>query len=95
MPKANLSLKIIPVVPPDHIYPMVDKVIELIKESGLNHVVGPSETTIEGELEELLEIAKQAHYLCISEGASRVLAIMQTDYSAEGVTIDEKIAKYR
>ena len=50
MPKANLSLQILPVVPEDQIYDVVDKVINLIENSGLKYIVGPMETTIEGEL---------------------------------------------
>lgn len=50
---------------------------------------------MEGELNELLEIVKQAQDICINEGASRVLSIIKIDYKPEGVTMDEKVGKYR
>jgi len=53
------------------------------------------ETTMEGELDTLLEIVKQAQEICILEGASRVLSVVKIDYKKEGVTMDEKISKYR
>jgi uncharacterized protein YqgV (UPF0045/DUF77 family) len=31
----------------------------------------------------------------VEEGASRVVSIVKIDYKAGGVTIDEKIGKYR
>lgn len=95
MSKVNLSLQVIPVVPDELVYPVVDKVIAMIADSGLTYEVGPMETTIEGELDELLEIVKKAQYICVREGAERVISMVKIDYKPEGVTIDEKIGKYR
>lgn len=95
MANVNVSLKVLPVVEEKKIYPVVDKVIDLIKESGVRYIVGPSETTMEGELDELLEIVKKAQDVCIKEGAERVISIVMIDYKPGGVTMDEKIYKYR
>lgn len=95
MASVNVSLQVLPKVPDERIYPVVDKVIELIKESGVKHVVGPMETTMEGELDTLLEIVKKAQDICIKEGATRVISVVKIDYKPEGVTMDEKIGKYR
>lgn len=95
MPKVNVSLQVIPNVPEERIYPVVDKVIEMIDKSGVKYEVGPMETTMEGELDTLLEIVKKAQSICVSEGASRVVSVVKIDYKEEGVTMDEKISKYR
>ena len=95
MANINLSLQVLPVVPDECIYDVVDKVIELIERSGVKHEVGPMETTMEGELDVLLEIVKDAQEICIKEGATRVVSIVKIDYKSEGVTMDEKIGKYR
>ncbi len=95
MASVNVSLQVLPRVPDERIYPVVDKVIELIKESGVKYVVGPMETTMEGELDTLLEIVKKAQDICIKEGATRVISVVKIDYKPEGVTMDEKIGKYR
>lgn len=92
--KTNVSLQVIPVVEEEHIYDVVDKVIEMIDRSNVKYVVGPMETTMEGELDELLEIVKKAQDICILNGASRVCSIVKIDYKPEGVTIEEKIKKY-
>lgn len=95
MVNVNVSLQVLPRVPDDMIYPVVDKVIEYIQSTGVKYVVGPMETTMEGEYDFLMEIVKKAQEICIKEGATRVLSVIKIDCKPEGVTIDEKIAKYR
>jgi uncharacterized protein (TIGR00106 family) len=91
----NVSLQILPSVPEERLYQVVDKVIALIEESGVKYVVGPMETTMEGELHELLGIVEKAQEICIANGAARVVSVVKIDYKASEVTIDEKIQKYR
>jgi len=95
MAVANVSLQVLPVVPEEKIYPVVDRVIEFIKRSGVKYIVGPMETTMEGDLDILLDIVRKAQDICINEGAGRVVTIVKIDYKPEGVTMDEKIYKYR
>lgn len=95
MPIANVSLQVLPVVPEKNLYNVVDRVIEYIDSCGVKYEVGPMETTMEGELDELLEIVKKAQEICINNGAERVASIVKIDYKAEGITIEEKINKYR
>jgi uncharacterized protein (TIGR00106 family) len=95
MANINLSLQVLPVVPDAEIYAVVDKVIEYIKSTGVKYEVGPMETTMEGELDQLLDIVKKAQEICVKEGAERVVSVIKIDYKPEGVTINEKIHKYR
>ncbi len=93
MPVANVSLQVIPITKGNS-YKIVDKVIDLIDSYGVKYIVGPMETTMEGEFEVLLEIVNKAQEVCIQEGASRVLSMVKIDYRPDGITMDEKIAKY-
>ncbi len=95
MASVNVSLQVIPNVPNERVYPVVDKVIAMIAASGIKYEVGPMETTMEGELSELLELVKKAQEICVQEGATRVISMVKIDYSPEGVTIEEKVGKYR
>lgn len=95
MSKVNVSLQVLPVVEEERIYPVVDKVIEYIKQSGVAYEVGPMETTMEGELDELLDIVKKAQEICVKEGAARVASMVKIDYKPEGVTMNEKTYKYK
>jgi len=94
MPCCNVSLQIVPMTEDQKVYPIVDKVIQLIHDTGLPYRVGPMETTIEGELEQLLPIIQQSVELAVKLGASRVLAVVKVDYKPGGVTMKEKMASY-
>ena len=95
MSDVNVSLQILPMVPEERIYDVVDKVIKLIQNSGVKYEVGPMETTMEGELDLLLDIVKQAQKVCVKEGANRVVSMVKIDYKVDGVTMDEKTNKYK
>lgn len=95
METINLSLQILPVVKEEDIYPVVDKVIEYIKSKGVKYEVGPMETTMEGDMDTLLSIVKEAQNICVNEGAKRVISVVKIDYKPNGVTMEEKTYKYR
>ena len=95
MTPVNISIQVLPVVPEDMIYPVVDKVIAYIASTGVKYTVGPMETTMEGDYDNLMAIAKRAHEICLAEGASRVVSVIKVDWKDGGVTMDEKIHKYR
>lgn len=77
------------------IYGVVDKVIAMIERSGVKYLVGPMETTMEGELEELMALVIEAQRVCTEAGSKRVISIVKIDYKVDGVSIDEKIKKYQ
>ncbi|QNB48086.1 thiamine-binding protein [Thermanaerosceptrum fracticalcis] len=95
MATVNLSLQVIPKVEDERTYEVVDEAIKVIRESGVKYLVGPMETTMEGELDTLWEVVKKAQDACIRAGASRVMSVIKIDYKPEGVTMEEKIHKYR
>ncbi|MCY6485680.1 thiamine-binding protein [Clostridium aestuarii] len=95
MKNVNVSLQVLPVVEEERIYPVVDRVIEYIDSCGVKYEVGPMETTMEGDLDELLEIVKKAQDICVKEGAARVVSVIKIDYKPEGVTMNEKTYKYK
>ena len=92
---ANVSLHVIPCVSEANIYGVVDKVIAYIASTGVTYEVGPMETTMEGELDVLLDIVKKSQEICCEAGAERVVSMVKIDYKPTGVTIHEKIHQYR
>jgi uncharacterized protein (TIGR00106 family) len=95
MPTINVSFQVLPQVPGGDTYPVVDQAIAVVQQSGVKYEVGPMETTMEGELDELLEIVKRAQQACIDAGAKRVMTLVKIDYAPQGVTMEEKVGKYR
>ena len=89
----NVGVQVLPLV--DDVFPVVDKAIAVIAASGVRYEVGPMETVMEGPLDDLLEIARQAHLACLEAGAGRVVTIIKIGDGQLGSTIDEKVSKYR
>ncbi len=75
---------------------IVDQVIDYIKSTGFNYYVGPFETTIEGDYEQLMEIVKNCQYIAIKAGAPSVAAYIKVTYKPEGdvLTIEKKVTKH-
>ena len=74
---------------------IVDKVIAYIAETGYHYMVGPFETTIEGDLEGLMKIAKRCQEIPIEEGVPSTKTYIKVFHNPTGVlTIDEKTGKY-
>jgi len=95
MPRVNVSFQVLPIVKEERVYEIVDKVIEYIDKSGVKYEVGAMETTMEGDFDKLIDIVRKSQQICIKEGVPRVVSIVKIDYKPEGVTIDEKVKKYR
>ncbi len=97
MHSVTVSFQVLPGGLPDKasVYAAVDTAIAVIAQSGLRHLVGPMETTIEGDYEQVMTVLKQAQDAVIAAGASNVFTYIKVDYNPNGSTIDEKLEKYR
>jgi uncharacterized protein (TIGR00106 family) len=93
MSDITVSFEVIPLC--DDPYPVVDKAIEVVERSGVKYEVGPHETTMEGDLDWLLDIVKAGHRACFDAGAERVVTFVKIVDAVGGTTIAEKVAKYR
>ena len=93
---ASLSIQVLPKVEGEEVIRVVDEVIAYIKSTGLNTFVGPFETTIEGDFDQLMDIAKECQKICIRAGAPSVMSYMKIAYNpGEGVwSIDKKVTKH-
>lgn len=92
---AHVSFKIVPRVTDSSLYAEVDKVISLLQASPYRIIVGPSETTIEGPLEEVVDLCVKAIRYCQEECGGRVLAFLGIEDSGSDVTFEHKLYKYR
>lgn len=97
MHNSSISFQVLPKAKSDkQMIKIIDQVIKMIQQSGVNYEVGPMETTMEGDLETLLQIVKKAQYLCIKTGAKNVFTNVKIIYNPKGVmTIAEKVTKHR
>ena len=95
---ASVAIQVLPAVKDDdkELCRIVDEVIAYIKSFGLYTVVGPFETTIEGDYDQLMEIVAGCQKVAIKAGCPAVSTYVKIVYKPEGdvLSIDEKISKH-
>lgn len=70
----TMSIQLLPHHPGnDDKFSYISSSIEIIENSGLTHFVGPTETTVEGTLEELLNLVKKLNAFLADEGCDEVI----------------------
>ncbi len=95
--KSALAIQCLPILdaPREEVYKTVDAAIEVIIDSGLPYQVGPFETTVEGELSQLLALAQRAHEAVLATGVKTVITYMKLASGEELGSSDEKTKKYQ
>lgn len=94
---ASVAIQVLPKVNSDEeVIRIVDEVIDYIRSTGLNYYVGPCETSIEGEYDQLMDIIKECQKIAVRAGASSVSAYVKINYRPEGdiLTIEKKVTKH-
>lgn len=96
MANALLSIQVIPKTPGGaDVIPYVDEAIKVIQNSGVKYQVSPLETTMEGELSELLQIVAKMNEALIAFGSNSVISQVKILYNPEGASMDKLTEKYR
>ncbi|MEK5489576.1 MTH1187 family thiamine-binding protein [Paenibacillus sp. FSL R7-0297] len=96
MANTLLSIQVIPKTPNNEdSIPYVDTAIEVIQKSGVKHQVNPLDTTMEGELKELLEVVRQMHEALIASGSPSVISQIKIAHNPSGISMDKLTEKYR
>lgn len=75
---------------------VVDEAIAYIKSFGLNTVVGPFETTVEGDYDTVMKIISEVTRISLKAGAEEIMTYVKICAKNEGdvLTIDEKTKKH-
>ncbi|MFP4977142.1 MTH1187 family thiamine-binding protein [Paenibacillus sp. CN-4] len=96
MANTLLSIQVIPKTPNNEdSIPYVDKAIEVIQRSGVKHQVNPLETTMEGELEQLLDVVREMHAALIEAGSPSVISQIKIAHNPKGISMEKLTEKYR
>ncbi len=87
---ASIAIQVLPkVMEQEDTRRIVDEVISYLAST-------PFETTLEGDLDQLLDIVKECCRICVSHGEPSMLAYVKISYKPGGVwTIDDKTGKYQ
>ena len=96
MANALVSIQIIPKTKNgEDVIPYVDEAIRIIDKSGVKYEVHPLETTMEGELSQLLEIIADMNEKMIEIGSRNVISQVKILYQPSGIEMDDLTKEYR
>lgn len=96
MANTLLSIQVIPSTSQgEHPYTYVDHAIKVIEQSGVKYQVNPLETTMEGELEDLLHIVSKIHIALVEAGSPSIISQIKIAHSPLGFSMETLTEKYR
>lgn len=94
---ASVSIQVVPKCATDEeVVRIVDEVIAYIADTGLSYYVGPTETSIEGDYDQLMDIVKECQLVAARAGAGAISSYVKINYRPEGevLTIEKKVSKH-
>ncbi|WP_066071563.1 thiamine-binding protein [Neobacillus soli] len=96
MTNSLISIQIIPKTKDgESVIPYVDEAIRVIQESGVKFEVHPLETTMEGDLQQLLQVITKMNDRMIEIGSSNVISQIKVLYQPSGISMGQLTEKYR
>lgn len=75
--------------------PYIDEAIKVITDSGVKYQVNPLETTMEGDLTELIKIVEKMNKKMIELNCPSVISQIKVFYNPDGASMDQLTEKYR
>jgi len=95
MANSLVSIQIIPKTERyEDVIPYVDAAIAIIDKAGIPYRVGPLETTMEGELQQLFAIIEEMNEKMVELGAVSVISQVKILYTPTGASMQRLTAKY-
>jgi uncharacterized protein YqgV (UPF0045/DUF77 family) len=93
----NLAVQLLPLhTTQEDAYRIIDIAIERIQNSGLQYVVCPFETVIEGPYRQVMQLLDEIQEACFEAGGNAIIINMKLHRSAsKDLYIDDKIGKYK
>ncbi|HLP51439.1 MAG TPA: thiamine-binding protein [Chitinophagales bacterium] len=92
----NASIQVVPLTQIDHAFPVIDKAIALIQQSGLKYTVGAFETTIEGEYEPVQQLIRTIEDFCYAQPDIQFLVYKKMHVHGGGnVLVESKTGKFK
>lgn len=87
----HFAIQIVPKSATNYSYKIIDRAIDVIKQSGLRYEVGPMETVIQGNYDTIIEVVTKAQQVCFDAGADEIIVNMKVHARKDSdVTWEEK-----
>lgn len=96
MKNSLVSIQIIPKLVDSKLsHSYVDAAIAVIEEAGIKYKVSPLETTMEGDLSELMQVVQKMNEKMIEMNAVNVISQVKILYQPGGITLEKLTEKYQ
>ena len=93
--QVHIAIQIVP-ISKEHPYPIIDKAIEVLKNSGVDYRVGAMGTVLQGDYKKLMALVEEAQETCLDGGADEIVVTLKVHARKDGdVTWEEKLEKYQ
>jgi uncharacterized protein YqgV (UPF0045/DUF77 family) len=94
--KINAAIQLLPLSNNIDKYKIIDEAIALIKASGLNHLVCPFETVVEGNFKEILQLIENIKNIALQGNNEEIILNLKLHCnSKKSLFIDDKIGNYK
>lgn len=92
--KINVAIQLLPIITTSNTLDLIDKAIELIKQSKLKHLVCPFETVVEGTYTEIFELIDSIRQTTLNNGCDELIINIKIHASNTDLFFDDKLVKY-
>lgn len=87
----QLAIQVVPLEREGNVYEMIDKAIDVIQKSGVEYMITPMETVMQGPYDKLQAVARDAQQALIDAGCNEFLVNIKMHIRTESdVTMEEK-----
>jgi len=94
--KINAAIQLLPLSNNIDKYKIIDKAIAVIKSSGLNYLVCPFETVVEGSFEEVLQLIEKIKNVGFNDNNEELIINLKLHCNkTKSLFIDDKIGNYK
>lgn len=91
----NASIQVVPLTETAAAFPVIDKAIALIQQSGLKYTVGAFETTIEGEYEPVQQLVRSIEDFCYAQKDVQFLVYKKLHiHGSADIRVEDKTGKF-
>ena len=92
----NATIQVVPLCAIENAFPIVDKAIEIIKQSGIHYSVGAFETMLEGEYEPVQQLLRQLEDFCYTQKEFQFLIYSKLHLCGSvNILAENKTAKFQ
>lgn len=94
--RVNVAIQLLPLTKTEKVFPLVDKAIEIIRSSGVKHVVCPFETVMEGDYTQIMNIVATIQEACLNDNAEDLIINLKIHIGKnKDIYISDKTDKYQ